>query len=205
LALAYLGRFDEADRQLRQTVEESGRMSARANHLAMRNLGTLLRLQGRHVDALQWLEKSTAASAIQPSHRGDHAHGLLEAGLARLELGEIDAAQQLFTRAEALFNDVQKQRTTPARADLLVGMARVQLQRGDYKTALQSAQGADRFWRDFDPDNRSAGEAALWLGRCYRALGRNAEAAETLRRAERMLSRSPIPSDRKLRQLAAES
>ena len=87
---------------------ETGPASVRAQHLAMRNLGTLLRLQGRYVDSLQWLEKSNAASAIQPSHRGDHAHGLLEAGLARLELGELDAAQHLFTRAEALFNDVQQ-------------------------------------------------------------------------------------------------
>ena len=103
----------------------------------MRHLGTLLRLQGRYVDSLQWLEKSNAASAIQPSHRGDHAHGLLEAGLARLELGELDAAQHLFTRAETLFNDVQQERVTPARADLLVGMARVHLQRRDYARALQ--------------------------------------------------------------------
>ena len=92
LALAYLGRFDEADEQLRQTIEQTGPASARAQHLAMRYLGTLLRLQGRYVESLQWLEKSNAASALQPSHRGDHAHGLLEAGLARLELGELDTA-----------------------------------------------------------------------------------------------------------------
>ena len=105
------------------------------------------------------------------NHRGDLAHGLLEAGLARLELGEFDTAQHLLTRAEALFNDVHKQRTTPARADLLVGMARVQLQRRDAVDALQCAQKADVFWRDFDPDNRWAGEAALWLGRALSGAG----------------------------------
>jgi eukaryotic-like serine/threonine-protein kinase len=204
LALAYLGRFDEADRQLRQTIEESGSMSARAHHLASRNLGTSLRLQGRYVESLQLLEKSIAASAIQPSHRGDHAHGLLEAGLSRLELGEFDAARELFTRAEALFDDVQSQHTTPARADLLSGMARVQLQRGDYAAALRSAEAADLFWRDFDPENRWAGEAALWLGRCYLALDRGAEADEALSRAARVLSRSPIPSDAEPRRLARE-
>ena len=204
LALAYLGRFDEAERQLRQTIDESGRASARANHLAMRNLGTLLRLQGRYVEALQWLEKSNAASAIQPGHRGDHAHGLLEAALSRLELGELDAAQQLFARAETLFNDVQQQRTTPARADLLVGMARLQLQRHEYARAMQSAQHADLFWRDFDPESRWAGEGALWLGRAYLALGRNADAGAALTRAEHVLSRSPLPSDIKLRHFARE-
>ena len=204
LALAYLGRFDEADEQLRKTIEQSGPASARARHLAMRHLGTLLRLQDRCVDALQWLEQSNGASALQPSHRGDHAHGLLEAGLARLELGELGTAEHLFARAEAIFNDVQQQRPTPARADLRVGMARVYLQRRNYLEALQSAEQADRVWRDFDSESRWAGEAALWLGRAQLALGREAEAIEALNRAERLLSRSPIPSDVKLLELARE-
>jgi serine/threonine-protein kinase len=203
LALAFLGRFDEAERHLRQTIEES-RSSARAQHLAMRNLGTLLRLQGRDRESLEWLDKSIAASAIQPSHRGDHAHGLVEAALARLALGEIDAAADLFNRAATLFDDVQKARLTPARADLLAGMARVQLQRGDYDAALQLAHRADLFWRDFDPGNRSAGEAAVWLGRCHRALRRDAEAGEAFNRAERLLSSSPLAYDQRLRRLARE-
>jgi serine/threonine protein kinase/tetratricopeptide (TPR) repeat protein len=195
LALAYLGRFEEADRHLRQAIDETGPASARARHLAMRNLGTLLRLQGRYVEALQWLEQSNEASARQPSHRGDHAHGLLEAGLARLELGEVDTAEDLLTRAEAIFEDVQQQRATPARADLRVGMARVRFERRNYLGALRSAEHADRIWRDFDQENRWAGEAALWLGRAQLALGRKADAIETLNRAARILSRSPLPAD----------
>ena len=168
----------------------------------MRNLGTSLRLQGRSADSLEWFDKAMVAAAIHHNHRGDLAHGLLEAGLARLELGEVDTAEQLFTRAETLFSDVQKQRTTPARADLLVGMARIQLQRRDYADALPPLQKADLFWRDFNPDNRWAGAAALWLGRCYLAMGRTVEANEALNRAERTLSRSPVPSDTALLQLA---
>jgi tetratricopeptide (TPR) repeat protein len=204
LALAYLGRFDEADQQLRQTLDRTGTASARARHLAMRNLGTLLRLQGRYVEALQWLEKSNEASAVQPSHRGDHAHGVLEAGLARLELRELDTAHRLFIQAEEIFNDMHQQRVTPARADLLVGMARLHLQRSDAVKALQSAEKADDVWRDFDPDCRWAGEAALWLGRAHLALGRKAEAREALTRAEYLLSRSPLPSDVKLIDLVRE-
>jgi tetratricopeptide (TPR) repeat protein len=204
LALAYLGRFDEADQQLRQTIDQTGPTSARARHLAMRNLGTLLRLQGRYVDALQWLEKSNEASALQPSHRGDHAHGLLEAGLARLELGELDTARHLLTRAQAIFNDVHQQRATPARADLLVAMARVHLLGGENTMALQCAQKADDVWRDFDPESRWAGEAALWLGRAHLAVGRNAEAREALSRAERLLAGSPLPCDVTLLQFARE-
>ena len=66
----------------------------------------------------------------------------------------------------------------------------MQLHYRDYAAALRSAERADRFWRDFDPDNRSAGDAAFWLGRCYRALGRNADAGVALGRAQRLLARS---------------
>ena len=203
LALAQLGRFDEADRELRLAIDNSG-SSARARHLAMRNLGTLRRLQGRYGESKQWLEKAIAESAIQRSHRGDHAHGLVEAGLTELALGDVDAAGALFGRAEPLFADVQKQRITPARGDLLLGMARVQLDRREHAAALQSAQRADLFWRDFDPDNRSGGEAALWLSRCYRALGRNADAAAAFGRAQRLLAHSPLPADARLLRLAGE-
>jgi tetratricopeptide (TPR) repeat protein len=124
LALAYLGRFEDADRTLRQTIEQAGGGASRGKHLAMRNLGTSLRLQGRHAEALQWLEPAIEAAAIQRSHRSDLAHGLFEAGLAKLELGEVDAAQSYFTRAEELFADLQGRRMTPARTELSNGMAR---------------------------------------------------------------------------------
>jgi serine/threonine-protein kinase len=123
LALAYLGRFEDADRTLRQTIEQAGSGVSRGKHLAMRNLGSSLRLQGRHAEALQWLEPAIEAASIQRSHRSDLAHGLVEAGLAKLELGEVDAAQSYFTRAEELFADLQGRRMTPARTELSNGMA----------------------------------------------------------------------------------
>ena len=58
LALAYLGRFEEANRHLREAIDESEGKAPRAHHLALRNLGTSLRLQGRYAEALPWLEKS---------------------------------------------------------------------------------------------------------------------------------------------------
>jgi serine/threonine-protein kinase len=198
LALAYLGRFERADRELEQAIGTPGKVVTRGQHLAMRNLGTSLRLQGRYAEALIWLERGIAAASIQPSHRGDLAHGLLEAGLATLELDDTERAQGYFERAEMLFNEVQKQHTTPARADLLVGMARVDMHRRNYPEALRLLESADLFWRDFDPDNRWAGETALWLGRCYSALGREADGAEALSRAAKLLAASRIPTDNEL-------
>jgi serine/threonine-protein kinase len=204
LALAQLGRFDAADRELREAIEKSG-SSLRARHLATRNLGTLRRLQGRYMESMHLLEKSTAESAVHRSHRGDHAHGLVEAGLTKLELGDAAAARELFDRAARLFSEVQKERMTPVRADLMVGMARVQLQRREYSAALLSAQTADRFWQEHDPHDvpaGSAGVAAFWLGRCYRALGRHADAQDAFARAQGGLARSTLPMDAALLQLA---
>jgi tetratricopeptide (TPR) repeat protein len=162
-------------------------------------------LQGRPAVSLSWFEKSIAAALINDHdvmQRNDRAIGLLETALARLELGEFAAAQPLLAQAELLFAAAQKQEISPARADLIVGMARVQMQQGEFAAALPSLQKADLFWRDFAPDSRWAGEAALWLGRCYLALGRNTEAQALLARAEKNLAASPLPGDAGLAKLA---
>jgi serine/threonine-protein kinase len=195
LALAYAGRLNDSERELRRALMDAGSQSTRGQHLAMRNLGTALRLHGQPAQALSWLEKANVAAAVQHSHRGDLAHGLLEAGLAKLALDDPRGAQSYFSRAEALFADVQQQHMTPARADLLVGKARVHIAARDCVAALPLLEQADRFWRDFSPNSHWAGEAARWLGDCYRNLGRKAEATAALDRARTLLSRSPIPGD----------
>lgn len=201
LALTFEGRFAEAERYLRDTIAKAD-AGSRQQHQAMRGFGTWLRLQSRYAESLQWFDKSAAAAAINPFHRNDLATALVEVGLARLELRELDAAQESFTRAAALFGEFQKQHTTPVRADLFVGMARLQMLRRNAAEALALLEKADGFWRDFDAQSRWAGEAAFWLGRCYTALGRRAEAQAALSRAEKIFESSPIPSDTKLVQLA---
>jgi serine/threonine-protein kinase len=202
LALAQLGRFEQADLELTRAIGQPGEVVSRGQHLAMRNLGASLRLQGRYAESLSWLEKGMAAASIEPSHRGDLAHGLLEAGLATLALHDEKRAQGYFDRAEKIFDDVQKKHATPARADLRVGMARVRMHHGEYEQALPLLESADSFWRDFDAENRWAGEAALWLGHCYLELGRRADAQATLSRAAKLLAASPIPGHAALVKLA---
>jgi tetratricopeptide (TPR) repeat protein len=197
LALAHVGRFSASETQLRRALDEAPAPS-RGKHQAMRHMGTLLRLQGRPAESLEWLDRAIATASLPPMDsfdRNDVAHGLLETGLVRLDLGEFAAAWESFAAAEALFSKSQKQHVSPARADLIVGMARVQMQRRDFASALPSLEKADLFWREFAPDNRWAGETALWLGRCHLALGRIAEAREPMRRAAKLLAASPIPAD----------
>ena len=86
----------------------------------------------------------------------------------------------------------------PVRADLLVGLGRVQLATGQPQAALAPLQEADAFWREFDGANRWAGEAALWLARGQLAAGLAREGRDNLARARAILSRSALDYDRKL-------
>jgi hypothetical protein len=58
LALAQLGRFVEGEAQLRQVIQKPVRSASRAQHLAMRNMGAVLRMQGRDREALDWLGRA---------------------------------------------------------------------------------------------------------------------------------------------------
>ena len=71
--------------------------------------------------------------------------------------------------------------------------------------ALAKLEQADAFWSSRGESNRWAGEAALWLGRCQSALGRDVQSVSTLRRASVALATSPFPGDVALLRLARES
>ena len=201
MALGFVGRTAEGEKELQTTLAES-EPASRQHHQALRHLGTMARLQGRSADAVRWLDQAIAEAGIERLHRNDLAAGLVEMGLAQLALGNTAAAQDFFARAETLFDEFQSEHTTPARADLQVGMARVQMQRGNHAEALQLLEKVDAFWREFDAQNRGAGATALWLGRCYLALGRSTEARAAFGRADKILARSPIPADIELAKLA---
>jgi hypothetical protein len=127
---------------------------------------------------------------------------LSETGLAQLELGDLEAAEVAFAKAEALFARFQKAFTTPARVDLMIGTARAQMRRQEFAAALPALEKADAFWRDFATDSRWAGEAALWLGRCQLALRHDREGRAALSRAATLLAASPLPADAELEKLA---
>jgi serine/threonine-protein kinase len=201
LALAHAGRLDEADVQLRLALEGT-KPGTRAHMQATRYIGTVLRLRQKSLEALPWLEQSVAQTAARGFNRGEHAPGIVELGLAQLELGDIAAAQQSFTQATVALAELQQERMTPTRADLMIGIARIQLQNSAPADALRALQAVDGYWRERRPDSRWAGESALWLGRCYFALDRQAEAQVALARAVRLLATSPLPADMALVKLA---
>jgi tetratricopeptide (TPR) repeat protein len=200
-ALAHEGRLDEADEQLRLTLN-SVKAGSYPFSRAARFCGLVLRFRHRSDQAVPWLEQSVAGLSKDRADRGEHAASLVELGLAQLELGDFTAAEKAFTEADTTFSELQQQRMTPTRVDLLIGTARVRMQRKEFASALPDLQRADAYWRERRPDSRWAGEAALWLGRAQQALGHRAEARAALDRAARLLGRSKIPADRELVKLA---
>jgi eukaryotic-like serine/threonine-protein kinase len=194
IALAHAGRLEEADAELRLALE-GAKPGSRQQMQTTRHRGTLLRLQRKSAEALPWIEQSIAASSKSRFSRGDHAVSLVELGLTRLDLGDVAVARQSFEQAASILDELQPQRMTPTRADLMIGMARIHLQASKPADALRALLPVDAYWRGRRPDSRWAGEAALWLGRAHAALGQSAEARAALARASTLLSRSTIPAD----------
>jgi tetratricopeptide (TPR) repeat protein len=119
------------------------------------------------------------------------------AGIAHLELGNTARARQLLEQAERDHTRLIPA-VTPDRADLWIGLTRLYLRLGKLGEARRYAKMADEFWTQHDPASRWAGESAYRLGQSLVASGSAQASIEPLRRAERILSSSPFPSDQRL-------
>jgi serine/threonine-protein kinase len=201
LALGYSGRPQEALRGVEPPLERLRASGSASLAEALYVAGVLKRLGADGRGALETQE--AALQAIRPGAEAprDRMRVLAELGLAHLDLGQTTQAVPALKEALVLFR-AQQRRITPHHADALVGLGRARLVQDNPREAAALLEQADRFWREFDPENRWAGEAALWLGQAQAAAGRRREAGAALARAERILSRSPLPADATLVKLA---
>ena len=183
LALAYLGRFDEAEAVLGPIVAANEDSWSRARVNALWRMGTLHRLRGDPEGAVSRLEQALARTSERPRSELDRGEILAEIGQARADLGSFKGAVASSSAALTLLERVQL-RETPAQADALVGLGRANLGLGRPDAAVAPLERADAFWRDFDAENRWSGEAALWFGRCCLALGRSRRRRRRWSRAE---------------------
>jgi serine/threonine-protein kinase len=192
VALAYLGRFAEADERLRPVYDGSPDIAHPmwARHI----VGIVKRLQGDFAAALESQEAAFALIPDDPKADWNRERVWIEIGLDQVGLRRYAAALESFDRARSFYPS-RPAEMHPDRADALVGAARAHIELGQPARALPLLEEADAFWRAFDPGNRYAGHAALWLGRAYARLGRNADAAPALSRAAAVLSRSSVPAD----------
>ncbi len=197
-ALIQLGRLDEAD-QLLATVTRRGKAldPPEVPHQALARLHLARGEAG--------LAQPLLEAALTPA-RADLKHVFLPEILS--DLGFAALEQHAFAEAESRFREAldvldAKQKTlTPVRANIWLGRGRSYLGLARASDAAPLLRQADAFWRDFAPDNRSAGETAFWLGECYSALGGSKDTKPLYSRAEKILARSPFPGDAKLVALA---
>ena len=201
LAAAYAGRTENATDELQTVATLRARLEGDDFDRNALIRSVVARLRGDHVNALLMLDRVQASINEGPRAELNRLPLQIEIGLNELELGRPEVAvvslEKALARARALHRP-----TTPESADALVGLGRARLARREPAAALSALQEANAFWQDFDPENRWAGEAAFWLGRCYSALGRPNEAKQVNARAAKILARSPLPGDAKLVQLA---
>jgi tetratricopeptide (TPR) repeat protein len=193
LALAHAGRFAEARRQLDERLAPDPSGSAGMDR-ALYVSGVLDRLEENHDAADAALQ--AALGAIQPGAKASlmRMRILVEIGLNCLEQGADRAALDALQEAIALSDQLERQ-VSPTRADAMVAVGRIRLQQSDRDEAIAILRAAHEFWGGFDPENRWAGVAALWLGTAYREAGMSSEAGAALARARRVLARSPLPAD----------
>jgi serine/threonine protein kinase len=203
LAFAYVGKLGEAEQTIEPLVAAQRAAGDGSLSKTLYVAGFIRRLAGDPAAALQLQRESLALSSADPKARLDQARALTEIGLNQVESKRFEDATPNLEKALALFKATQGQ-ITPQHADAVIGLGRAALGRGLPADARPLLETADKFWREFDLENRWAGEAALWLGRCNRALGRQREADEALDRAAKILSRSPLPSDPALARLARQ-
>jgi tetratricopeptide (TPR) repeat protein len=210
LTLAEVGRTEDAAQRLERMVEQRRKGNSGELQMVLRFLGHTRYRQGRQDEALsllnearQMLEKLTAAPSARAAFKLGLADTLRDIGYVHLARDRTVDALREFDAARTRYRGLQGM-LAPGHADALVGSGRARLLLDQTSEALPLLEQADAFWRDFDPENRWAGEAAFWLGRCYAALGRTGEAKQAYARAARILAGSQFSSDQELVRLARQ-
>jgi tetratricopeptide (TPR) repeat protein len=194
VVLTQTGRLAEADVIFARLLQSPFGHPVEAAAIRLR-LASLRSAQGRSAEAVD-LARQTVEFFAQA--RSDaYARALAALGSAQLEGGSAGDARPTLEEAAAFYAR-QHRMGSPARAEVLVKLARAQLALDQAKEALTASEDATRFWRAFDPANREAGIAHLWHARALTAIGDAPKAAAALREATGILATAGLPADRNL-------
>ncbi len=179
----------EAARELRQ-------LASSENHLFLIYAGNAALRSDDLPSARAPSARSVELARKQP-RRSELAEALVQSGFVELEMRNLASAEQQVQEALLVLTGIPYA-ASPLRADANLVLGRIRLAQGKMAEALPLLEGANSYWQGSDSANAAGGEAALWLGRAYRALARESEAAAAQTRAHALLDGSPFPRDRRL-------
>jgi serine/threonine-protein kinase len=161
-ALALGGQATQAEHVLKESIA-SGKAKGTALGEAHNGLGFLALQRGDPQAAAASYQQGLELSGPEEPPTRTRATALTGLGRAQLELHNLDKAETTLQQADVVTHKLY-QRTVPAIADVAVARGRVALQQQRKADALKLFAEADKFWSDFAPTSRWAGEAAYWHG-----------------------------------------
>jgi hypothetical protein len=164
---------------------------------ALLGLAFNARLQSRFPAALEILERLARSEQIESYPLALQSAIRAELGTVLLDVGDLVGADGQLTRCRELFGRAQIEPSVRV-ATCLVGSARRALQGGGATEAERLLQPLAQSWAEVNPESPCYGETLYWLSRVRAAEGDAAAAQRDARAAESLLSRSKLPSLRRL-------
>ena len=196
--LVQLGETQKAETLLRHEVETFDRIgTAEWSTNARWKLAVALRQNGKWTEAEQLLAELCKCEAGKGRVGPGLSRVVSEYALLSLDLQRPEQALDLAQRGLANYLRVIRP-LVPFVSDLQVARGRALMILNRPEEARDALKMADAFWRDFDPDNPWAAEAAYWFGRSLLLTGEAARGKRMIAESKPRLAASPIPLHRAL-------
>jgi serine/threonine-protein kinase len=197
-ALARVGRFAEAERVLNEVLPVAKESKTQGDLASTYNsIGLVHQFQFRWAESERAFRQALELTSSSGMAQKVRSEAILGIGFARLEAGQATEAEKHLREA-----DEAASRSflafIPLRADITLQLGRSLLAQKKIDAARESFATVDEYWRGYDPQNRSAGEAAYWLGQGHLAADARPEARVALVRAIDILKDSPLPGHARL-------
>ena len=162
-ALVLAGQNAEAQRVLQESLS-SGKAAGPALADTQNALGLSALSSNDAAGALEHFQKALETAGPPEAPTRIRAAAVLGAGIAQLELGKLQEAEQTLQEADAAYRKIY-QLPTPALADVQVARGRVAMLEGRADDAAKLFTAADEFWQRYEAKSRWAREASQWRER----------------------------------------
>jgi serine/threonine-protein kinase len=193
MALVLDGQDAAAERVVREVLD-SGKARGSAASDSHNDLGLIALHRNDAKSAASEFQQALELSGPDTTPTRQRAAALLGLGLAQLASNDFATAESSLQQAEAV-NRKLYQREVPQLADIAIARGRVALGQQRDADSLSLFAAADKFWNEFAPTTRWAGEAAYWHGRALLTAGQNAQALQRLQAAVTVLGKPGGPQN----------